>query len=183
MSLINSQPLQDNVLQAAMQKIESQLTEENRANYQRLVVAGMSTALHGGPNSILASLKNSKDPIHDCVHGAINLSLLLWKQSRGTAPLKALIPAAMTLLIQALDFADKSGIVKVGTPELVAATHLFTDVLFEKLGISKAMLHNAAGKIHGMIQDPAQLAKLNLAAGVTRDPRAPTPTPMPEGDA
>lgn len=181
MSILNN-TIQNNVLQAAEQKIESQLTPANRADYLKIVTAGMKIALQGGPKSILAALSNSKTPLQDCVHGAINLCGLMWKQSRGTMPIKAMVPAAMTLLIQALDFADKSGIVKIGAPELVQATHMFTDVLFAKLGISKAMLHTAAGKVHGLIQDPAQLAKLNLAAGVTKDPRAPQPTLQPEGD-
>lgn len=169
------------VLQAAEMKIESSLTPENKNNYLKIVNAGMAAALKGGPNGIMGSLAKSKSPIPDCVNGSINLCLLMRKQSRGTMPLKAMVPAAMTLLLHALDFADKAGIVKIGQPELVQATKMFADAMFQRFGISKNMLHTAATKVHAMTQDPGQMEKIKRAAGTVKDPQASTPTPMPAG--
>ena len=169
--------LDNQILRAAEQKIESSLTPENRANYMKIVVAGMTVALNGGANGILGSLAKSQNPISDCVKGAINLCLLMRKQSRGTMPLKAMVPAAMTLLLHALDFADKSGIVKVGQPELVQATHLFADAVFERFRITPQMLHTAATKVHAITQDPAQLEKIKQAAGASAAPGAGQPPP------
>lgn len=169
--------LSNQILQAAEQKVESQLTPENRANYMKIVVAGMKLALAKGPNGILASLKQSKNPLNDCAEGAINICLLMSKQSRGTMPAKAMVPAAMTLMLHALDFADKTGVLKVGTPELVKASHIFTNHVFKAFGITSQMLHTAAANIHGIMQDPAKMHAINLKAGVTADPRAPAPTP------
>lgn len=173
--------LQNRILEAAEQKIESQLTPENRANYMRIVVAGMKVALDKGPNGILAQLKDSKNPISDCVNGAINLCLLMRKQSRGTMPPQAMIPAAMTLMLKALDFADRAGIVKIGNDELVQATRLFTDTIFKRFGISKQMIYTATQKVHAITQDPAQMEKLKMKAGFTKHPLAPEPTALPEG--
>jgi hypothetical protein len=172
--------LSNPLLQQTEDKVESGLTPENRQNYLKIVVAGMHAALDKGPDSILASLKQSKDPISDAAKGAVSLVLILRKQARGVMPLKAMVPAAMTLMLKALDFADRSGIVKVGQPELVRATHIFTDTIFARFGITKQGLTNAANKVHAITQDPDAMDKINMKAGVARHPMASTPTPLPD---
>lgn len=190
MSLLNKKPdapaenpMQDNVLQAAEQKIESQLTPETQAAYMRIVTAGMKIALAKGPNGIMAGIAHSQNPLQDCAKGAIGLVGMMFKQSRGTMPVKALIPAATTLMLKALDFADRTGVVKVGTPELVQATHIFANLMLKEFGVTGQMLKTAAGKIHQIANDPASMTKIHLAAGTMKDPRAPVPTPMPEASA
>lgn len=167
------------LLEQAEQKVESQLEEENRANYLKIVVAGMHAALDGGPNSILASIKQSKDPISDCAKGAVSLVLILRKQAHGIMPLKAMVPAAMTLMLKALDFADRSGVVKVGRPELIKATKIFTDTIFARFGISKDQIAKAGEKVDAITRDPSAMSKINLKAGVTRDPSLPLPPGAP----
>lgn len=157
--------MQNQILEAVEQKIEASLTPENRQNYMKIVVAGMKVGMANGDKSILASLQHSKNPLSDCVNGAINLCLMLKKESSGTMPGMAFVPAAMTLMIKALDFADRAGIIKVGQPELVQATHQFADVMFQRVGISKSMLQTAASKVHAITQDPAQLQRLHQVSG------------------
>jgi hypothetical protein len=169
--------LNNRILAAAEQKVEIQLTPQNRAHYLKVVNAGMQAALAKGPNGILASLLKSKDPIHDSVVGAINLCLLLRKQSRDTMPLKAMVPAAMTLMLKALDFAEKNGMVKIGTAELVQASHLFADTMFQRMGVSPQMLKTAASRVHTITQDPAQLEQIKREAGEVKHPLASDPTP------
>lgn len=156
--------LNDPVLAAAEQKIEASLTPENRANYQKIVVAGMKVAMDGGPNSIIASLQKSKDPLGDCVKGALGLCVMMQKHSRGTMPVKAMIPAATTLMLHALDFADRTGLIKVGSPELVKATKMLGDLILQKSGISQQMLQTAGSKVHSLVQNPATMEKLKQAS-------------------
>lgn len=167
------------LLEQAEAKIESQLTPDNQQNYMKIVVAGMHAALDKGPNSILAQLRQSQDPIADAAKGAVSLVLILRRQARGVMPLKAAVPAAMTLMLKALDFIDRSKIMPIGQNELVRATHIFTDFMFARFGISKAGLQNAATKVHAITQDPQSMAAINLKAGLTRHPDAATPTPLP----
>lgn len=174
-----SSTLSNPLLQATEQKVESNLTPETQANYQKIVVAGMAAALDKGPNSLLAQLQKSQDPIADAAKGAVSLIIVLRKQAQGIMPLKAAVPAAMTLLLKALDFIDRAKIMPIGQPELVRATHIFTDFVFARFGITKAGLQNAATKIHAITQDPEQMAKINLKAGVTQHPMAAKPTPLP----
>lgn len=169
------------LLQQAEEKVESGLLPETRANYDKIVVAGMHVALENGPQGIMASLAKSKDPVADAAMGAVSLVVILRRQAHGVMPLKAMVPAAMTLLLKALDFADRSKIVAVGQPELVRATHIFGDTMLARMGITKAGLANAAQRVHAITQDPDAMAKINLKAGITRHPMAATPTPLPPG--
>jgi hypothetical protein len=156
-------------------------TDDRRPAFQAMIDA----ALVKPPSFsvILAGLKQSRNPISDSATGAINLVLLMRKQSRGTMPEKALVPAAMTLMLQALDFVDKAGIAKVGKDELVQATHIFTNHMFEAFGVTLPMLTHAANQVHAITQDPAKMELLNRRAGVVKDPRASVPTPMPAAKA
>lgn len=185
--MINNQPqqpgteLNDPILQQCEEKIESGLTPENKQDYDKIVTAGMHVALNGGPNSILASLQKSKDPVADAARGAIGLVLILRKEAKGIMPMKAAVPAAMSLMLKALDFLDRSKIAAVGTPELVRATHIIADEIFAKFGITKQGLANAATKVHNLTQDPASMQAINLKAGLVKHPMAVTPTPLPAG--
>lgn len=174
-------PLNNQLLQAAEQQVEAKLTPENRSDYLKIVVAGMRAAGHGGPNGLLAGLRRRQDPIADCAIGAVNLVLLMSKQSKGMMPVRAMVPAAMTLMLQALDLVDKAGIAKVDANELGRATHVFTNHLFKSLGISMPMLQNAAQRVHGVMTDPAKMEAIKRRVGASQDPRAGTPTPLPAG--
>jgi hypothetical protein len=147
--------------------------------YLKIVLAGMHIALDKGPDGILASLKLSKDPVADAAKGAVAMVIVMRKEAKGIMPMKAMVPAALTLMLKALDFADRSGIVKVAEPELVRATHIFTDQIFARTGITKAGLQKAANRVHAITQDPEAMAKINLRAGITRHPMAAEPTPLP----
>lgn len=172
--------LSNNILQAAEMKLESQLTPQNRADYLKVVVAGLKVALAKGPDGYLASLKNTKDPINGSAIGAINLCLLMRKSSRGTMPVKAMVPAAMTLMLHALDFVDKAGIAKVGEHELIQATHTFTNHIFKALHITPNMIHSAASRIQQVVQNPTNVEMMKRKAGLVKAPNASETTLPPE---
>lgn len=170
------------LLQEIEDRIEASLTPETKAAYDRLIVAGREAVLKDGENGLLAPLVKSPDPIKGAARGAVGLVLILWKETKGTKPpRKAMIPAAMTLMVNALGLLDRAGIVKIGEPEIERATHLFTDFMFARMGITKASLANATRQVDGITQDPEKVAALNLKAGVTRHPMAATQTPLPPG--
>lgn len=173
-------PASQPVLDAAEQKVESQLLPEIRESYLKIVVAGMRAGLANGPNSILAGIRNSKDPVADCAKGAIGVVLILKHQSKGIMPVKAMIPAATTLMLKALSFADKTGIVKVGNDELVRAAHIFAHTFLEKFGITPPMLQHAIAKAHALTQDPVAMEQMKRKSGLVKHPLASTPTQMPE---
>lgn len=171
--------LNNRLLQVAEQKVESGLTPENRENYMRIVVAGMRVALDKGPNGIMASLRKSRDPVSDAAIGAVNLVLLMRKQSRDTMPPAAIPPATMTLMLQALDFCEKARITKITAKKLDRATLIYRNHILAAFGVTPQNLAQAGAKVHGIMQDPAQMDILARRVGVVKDPRASVPTNLP----
>lgn len=170
-----STPLKNKLLRALEQQLEATLTPENRPNYLKTVVNGLRVGLNNGPKGVLATLRDSQDPVKDCALGAVNLVQMLRIQSQGTMPVQAMAPAAMTLMLNALDFAEQAGLVKVDTPAIVRATNIFTNQIFAVLGITPKMLTQAAGAVHGIAEDPTKMEAIKRRAGVVRDPAASTP--------
>lgn len=178
--------LSNPMLQQAEDQLEANLTPENRANYQKIVTAGMHVALDKGLDGMLSKLAQAEDPIKAAAQGAVGLVLILQKEAAGkqqVMPEQALVPAAMTLLFKALDFLDRSKIVAIGEPELVRATHIWTDFLLARRGIGKQGLAKAAEQVNKIARDPATMEKLQLKAGLLRHPMATTPTPVPQAAA
>lgn len=171
--------LNNKLLQATEARLEAGLTPEVREDYLKIVVAGQKYALHGGLQGLLASLKGRPDPIADCARGAVNIVSYLRMMAQGTMPPKAMVPAAMTLMLQALDFADKAGIVAVGQEELVRATRLFVNDITKAMGLSAEKLNQMAQMTRGVMDDPTKMMQVKLRAGLVRDPRTPEPT-LPE---
>ena len=147
--------------QQAEAQIEVQLTANNRADYHKIVTAGMAVALDKGPNGILASLKKSKDPVGDCARGAANLVLMMRKDAKGVMPFKAMVPAGTTLMIKALDFAEEIGLKQIDNEDLVYASKVFTGMLMQALRITQTMLSHAAGVTSALVQNPDAMAKMN----------------------
>lgn len=167
---------ENTVLEQAEQHLETTMPPEVKANYDKIVVAGMHAALAKGPQGLMASLQNSKDPVGDAAKGAVALVMVLRHEARGQMPINAMVPAAMTLMLRALAFEDNAKIAKIGAPELDRATHIFTNVLFAALKISPAMIKNAAVRVHQITQDPVAMDHINRKVGVVKHPLASTPT-------
>jgi|TARA_R110000868_G_scaffold246180_2_gene502801 hypothetical protein len=152
--------MQNTLLKRVEAQVESQVPPAVRENYMKIVVSGMKYAMKDGANSIIASLKQSKDPLGDSVKGAINIVGLLRKAAKGTMPVNAMIPAAMTLLLQALDFADKTGILKVGQAEVDKATKMFMETILPLLNVPPEKMNAMMQQVHDLMRDPAKMAQL-----------------------
>lgn len=175
MSFLNSS---NKVLAEAEQKIESNLLPDVHAIYMKIVVSGMKVALKNGEAGILAGLKKKANPLNDCAIGAVNLVVMLKQQAKGMMPEKAMVPASMTLMIHALDFADRAGIIKVGAEELSKATRIWANYLLKVSNVTPAMMAQAGTKVAGVMSDPTSMEALARRAGTVKDPRASTPTDM-----
>jgi hypothetical protein len=155
-------------------------------DYKKIVVAGLHIALANGPRSFMAKLLHSRDPIGDCARSAAALVMIMRRQSRGVMPIKAMVPAGLTLMLHGLDFIDRAKIMKVAEPQLDQATRIYTNEIFHKLGITTQMIERLGTRVHQVMQDPQAMQAINLKAGLTRVvhqptplPGAPAPTPAP----
>lgn len=147
------------VLQIEKQ-IESRLKEGVRDPFMRIVVSGMKVAMKGGPDSILAKLKGSQDPVNDIVKGAIGVLGLLRRAAKGTMPIDAMIPAGMVLVLQALDFAERAGMLKIDKATIDQATHAYMETLLPMLGITPEKMAQYAGQVNKLTQDPEKMSQL-----------------------
>jgi hypothetical protein len=177
--LINSPvpAIQNPLLKQAEASVEQSVgTGKNREDYLKVVVAGMRAAI-GGAKPMLANLAGRPDPVRDCAVGAVNLVMYLRNIAKGTMPPQAMIPAATTLMLQALDFLDQAKIAEIGKPELARATHIFTNTILQSFGVTSKILSQAAGAVEGVTRDPAQLEALKRLL-----PQAPEGEAPPMGE-
>lgn len=141
-------------------QIEQRLRAGVRDNYMKIVVAGMKAAMSGGDKSILAQMRGSKDVVRDAVEGAIGLVGTLRRAAKGVMPVDALIPAAMTLMLEALDYAERVGMITLGKDTIDQATQLFIETLLPRLGMTPQKLGQVTSQVHQVMQDPERMAKL-----------------------
>lgn len=152
---------QNTLIKQVEQQIEQRLKAGVRESYMKIVIAGMKYALNKGDQSLFAQLHDSKDPVNDCVKGAIGLVGILRRAAKGAMPADAMIPAAMTLMLEALDYAERAGLLKVDAAVVDQATQLLLNTLLPLLGITPQKLGQLTGQVHGAMQDPDKMAKIN----------------------
>ena len=169
--------IQNPLLRQVEDKVEASLGKgQNRQDWLKIVIAGMRAGLANGHQGMLAQLNGRPDPIRDCAVGAVNLVLYLRQISRGTMPVRAMIPAATTLMLQALDFADSAGIAKIGQEELGRATHIFANTTFKAFGITRRSLHGSADRNDACGHFPDDLL-VALCTGARIETRMPAHRP------
>jgi len=171
--------LKNPILKGAEESVEAGLTPKNRDNYLKALNWGTTVGLQDGTKGAFASLKRSKDPVSDSALAAVNVMQILRMESQGTLPPQAMAPAAYVLMLQALDFAESVGVLKVDMEALTRATHIYTNHIFKVSNLSPQMLINAGKQVHGVLESPAKLELVQRYAGTVRDPRASTPVEMP----
>ena len=142
--------------------IEKTLKPGVRESYMKIIVAGMKYAMSKGPEGLLGSLKDSQDPVTDIVKGAVGIVGLLRRAAKGTMPVDALIPATMVLILHGLDLAEQMGLLKVTAAEIDQATQLFAETIMPLLGISKEKFASMTEEVHGVMNDPNQMSKLQM---------------------
>lgn len=174
MSIINGK--NNKLLQGAEQAVAAKLLAQTRADYEKIVVAGMKASLNGGPDSMLAKLADSQDVVKDCAAGAISLVMLLASHAKGVPPIQAMVPAAATLMFQALDFAEKAKLVTVDMASIDRGQKIQANAWLHLGNITPDTLTKMAEKTHGIMTDPTQMEMVAREGGVVKDPRTSTPT-------
>ncbi len=170
------------------QKIESLIEDDSKQDYMEAVVHGMKLASRRRPDgtTLMGSLAQSKDPVQSCAIGAINLTLILNKESRGTMPPNVIPMVAITLMCQALDFAVEAKILPtVTTADIDRGTHLVFNQIMVATHMTNKKFKMISEELHGILQDPSKVQQMQLRSGTVKHPDAVTPTPgiEPQGQA
>lgn len=169
---------QNTLVKQVEQQIEQRLKAGVRESYMKIVIAGMKYALNKGDQSLFAQLHGSKNVMEDCVKGAIGIVGVLRRASKGAMPADAMIPAAMTLMLEALDYAERAGMLKVDAAMIDEATQQFLNTLLPLLGLTPQKIAQMTAQVHGVMQDPDKMAKIH---GVGATPAQPGAQPAQPG--
>lgn len=147
---------------------EAKVLPQMKSQFQRIVLGGETIMYSDKTREMMkAELKQPGEPSRVVGMGVAKLVGLLISKYKGSADPKALIPAGTMLLCEAMDFAEKAGMLKVTNETMATATHAMFAALLQLMGVTpeklQMLVHKAQRPNHGG-QPPAQ----------------PTPAPLPQ---
>lgn len=150
-------------------KIMSGAPPEMRSDIERIVVAGKRYMFDPKTHDLmikqLQSMKGGNEA-DSLAQGIAALMSLIQGQSKGPFPLEAMMPAAVILLMEAIDFLAESGRLQPSDELIAESTKELVGYLMKKLKIG-----------------PEQIAQAKQAAqqGGQAQESEPMPTPAPQG--
>lgn len=151
--------LKNPLLKQAQTKIESGV--QDRDAYNRIVQAGTKVIYDKATFTELSKeIRQAQDPVTEIAEGMIGILGILYKQSRKTMPIPAMVMAGMSLLLDALDFAEQAGLVKIDKAQLNKATTHYLNSLLPKFGLTPDKIDATLGQLGGTIKDPAKMAQI-----------------------
>jgi hypothetical protein len=156
--------LKNELLQKAQAKIDE--GAGNRQALDRLVKAGTKIIYDKATFEKLSEgIAQSPTPVEDVAKGMVMVLNMMAQRARGTIPHDALLQAGMTLLLDALDFMEQAGLVKVDNAVLDTATTEFIEGLLPTLGLTKEKLAGKLSELEQAMSDPQKMAQLKASAG------------------
>lgn len=151
--------LKNPLLKQAQTKIESGV--QDRDAYNRIVQAGTKVIYDKATFTELSkAIRQAQDPVTEIAEGMIGILGILYKQSRKTMPIPSMVMAGMSLLLDALDFAEQAGLVKIDKAQLNKATTHYLNSLLPKFGLTPDKIDATLGQLGGTIKDPAKMAQI-----------------------
>lgn len=156
--------LKNSLLQQALDSVQESV--QDREMFDRLVKAGTKVIYSKGTFQQLAKhLKGAKDPVSDVARGMVGVLSLMVHRARGTIPQAPLLQAGTALLLDALDFLEQAGMVKVDAETLGRATEEFVEAMLPMLGLSHEKMDQMLGQIKQVMADPQKMAAYEQAQG------------------
>jgi hypothetical protein len=130
----DTNPQLQKVEQAVMEKVPADL----QSAFQRIVAAGEKVMYSQQTRHMLANQVKQGGEMTELIgEGVAKLFAILYKQSKGTMPMKAAIPAAQVLVCEALDFMEKAGQIEVSNDVIAETTKAMIAYLLQLMGFSK----------------------------------------------
>lgn len=119
------------------QQIRAKIRPEDQSMVDRLFLAGKKFLYAPQTRDfVLGQIQKEGDPGENIAQGIASLISILDKEVRGQKSPAAYIPVAMLLLVEALDFVHKSGLMEV-TDELISkATQDLMAFMMQKFGLN-----------------------------------------------
>lgn len=128
----------DPLLDAMVDQMEAALPASQKRAYQQIVVAGMKVMFSKETSYLLDKVLEQGDNLpQSIVKGVLNLLATIYKQSGGKMSVGMAIPAGITLLCYALDYAKKSRGIQITKPMLAEMIKLLTKDGLQMLGMDE----------------------------------------------
>lgn len=143
----------DPVIAQVQDKVRQSIPAQFRVAVQKLVLAGQKIMYDPKTHHLMSqALQSDSDPAHAVGMGVTQLMTMMWVQSKGSIPAPALIPAAILLVCEALDFCEQSKLLKPDNDMVGNAVQVVVSYMMQKMGIKPSDMAKVAG-IEG--QQPA----------------------------
>lgn len=128
---------------------QGQLDPKAKQWYVNTVTAGLKIMFEPETHANMELIKNPasrKNPTETISSGIAGLMWLMFQQSKKTMPTPILIMAGVTLMAEAIDFAERGLGIKFDSAMIAKTTQMVSEHLFTKLGISQEQLKEAVNK-------------------------------------
>jgi hypothetical protein len=142
----SGQDSSDPVIAQVQDKVRQSIPPQFRVAVQKLVLAGQKIMYDPKTHHLMVqALQSDSDPAHAVGMGVTQLMTMMWVQSKGSIPPPALIPAAILLVCEALDFCEQSKLLKPDNDMVGNAVQVVVSYMMQKMGIKPSDMAKAAG--------------------------------------
>jgi len=125
------------LLQQTEQQTAAKVPVKFKNSFERIIAAGLKVMYSPQTHDEMIKVLNSpNDPAINVGDGVGKMMGLLWNEGKGTLPMQAFMPAAVVLLCEGMDFAEKTGKIQVTAQTLAAATKECMSVVLQQFGIT-----------------------------------------------
>ena len=156
--------LKNALLQQAAANIQQGVQDKDA--FERLMKAGTKTIYSKGTFRALSQqLRKSKDLVDDVAKGIVAVLGIMAHRARGTIPQGPLMQAGMMLMLDALDFLEQAGLLKVDNATLDRATEEYVEALLPAVGLSRQKMDQVLGQIKAVMADPQKMAAYKQSLG------------------
>jgi len=135
------------LLQQTEQGIQAKVPQNLQMAFQRTVTAGLTLMYSPGmQNRMMQGLDSTPNPVDNAALGAVNLTVTLMNQSRGSMPPTVAAPVAMILLCEILSFLEQAGKAQVTPDVLAQAAQSVAHHLLTAMQVSQSQLHQVVAQ-------------------------------------
>ena len=126
--------------------IESKVSKENKARYDKTVLAAETMMFDPSTHANMELVKNPEsrnDPVNTISKGVAGLMWLLYQQSKRSLPAEVMIYAGTVTICKALDFANRGLGIPLDATIIAQTVQKTSERLFDKMGVTPEMLKQA----------------------------------------
>ena len=140
--------IKNKILKQVVDGIEQKVEPEMRGAYDRIVTAGLKIMFGEETHDMMAKeLEKEGDIATNVADGISRLIALLYVKSKETMPIPAAILASITLMAEALDFAERKMGVPVTNDVVDAAAEATAEQVLRKFGVTPENLQQLVSNV------------------------------------